>query len=249
MSSAVITVMTANVGAGLATDRKIEAAVRTAQPDIVAFEELPRAQAQRLRAALGDLYPATAFFADGHEGRGIISRHPILTARVLDIATGRPDCLAEIAVDGTELTVIVAHPRPQRMTRAGLLFDFPSRRQFLRLAQITRKAAPAVMMGDFNMSPRHPGYMRIRALGLVDAWMERGVGRGLTFPTRLGYSRWSSARIARGKVPPVVRFDYIWCTPDITVEKAWIGPDAGSDHATVLARLSLPPAPPRPPSQ
>jgi len=247
MSSPAVTVMTANVGAGLAPDAGIEAALRAEMPDIVAFEELPRAQAHRLRATLEDLYPDTAFFADGHEGRGVMSRHPILSARSLEIATGRPDCIAVIDVSGVALTVVVAHPRPQRITRSGLLFDFPSRRQLLRLARMTREAAPAVMLGDLNMSPRHPGYLRIKALGLVDAFAAKGRGRGPTFPTRVGYGRWSGDRVARSKVPPVVRFDYIWCTPDISVDAAWIGPDAGSDHAPVLARLLLPPPPPSPP--
>ena len=248
-----VTVMTANVGAGLAPDAAILRAVRAGCPDIVAFQELPRAQARRLHRALEDDYPAAAFLADGNEGRGILSRFPIHRTETLEIASGRPDCRAEIDVAGVPLTVIVAHPRPQRITRSGLLFDFPSRRQFLRLARITQDASPAVMLGDLNMSPRHPGYLRIRALGLVDAYAERGAGRGLTFPTRVGYSRWASARIARRRIVPVVRFDYIWCTPDITVQDAWIGPDAGSDHAPVLARLVLPaaaaPDPPPPPAR
>jgi len=242
----VVTVMTANVGAGLAHDTDIEAALRAAGADIVGFEELPRAQARRLRGALADVYPEAAFFADGNEGRGVMSRYPLRSARILEIATGRPDVVAEIDVEGLVLTVIVAHPRPQRITRTGLLFDFPSRRQFLRLARLTREAAPAVMLGDFNMSPRHPGYLRIQAMGLVDTFAAKGKGLGLTFPTRVGFSRMPGDRLARSKVPPVVRFDYIWCTPDITVQAAWIGPDAGSDHAPVMARLTLPP-PARPP--
>jgi len=248
-SDTIVTVMTANVGAGLARDASILRAIHASRPGIVVFEELPRAQAHRLHRALDDAYPEAAFFADGNEGRGILSRYPIHEVEVLEIAIGRPDCRAEIMVDGVRLTVIVAHPRPQRITRSGLLFDFPSRRQFLRLARIARDAAPAVLLGDFNMSPRHPGYARIRDLGLVDAWAERGVGRGLTFPTRIGSVRGASEGLARRRVVPVVRFDYIWCTPDISVDAAWIGPDAGSDHAPVSARLRLPaPAgPPAPP--
>ena len=90
------------------------------------------------------------------------------------------------------------------------------------------------------MTPRHPGYRRLGRLGLRDAWVEGGKGRGLTFPTRIGYTRWSGEPLARRKVVPMVRFDYIWCTPEITVLEAWIGSDTGSDHAPVLARLRLP---------
>ena len=243
----VVTVMTANVGAGRASDVAIVRAVRASGADVVAFEELPRAQAIRLRRALHDRYPAVAMFGDGNEGRGVFSRFPMRAAWMVEIAAGRPDCVAEIEVGAQVLTVVVAHPRPQRLRRNGLLFDFPSLRQFLRLARITRDAAPAVMVGDLNMSPRHPGYRRIEALGLVDAFAVKGTGRGLTFPTRLGFAPRAGEPRALGRMLPVVRFDYIWCTPDITVLRAWIGPDAGSDHAPVLARLRLP-APPGPPA-
>jgi endonuclease/exonuclease/phosphatase (EEP) superfamily protein YafD len=158
----------------------------------------------------------------------------------MEIAAGRPDCVATIDIDGIEVTIVVAHPRPQRVTRTGLLFAFSSLRQMLHLGRYTIEAPPAVLLGDFNMTPRHPGYRRLRRLGLRDAWAERSEGRGLTFPTRIGYTRWSGKHLARQKVVPVVRFDYIWCTAEITILEAWIGPDTGSDHAPVLARVRLP---------
>jgi endonuclease/exonuclease/phosphatase (EEP) superfamily protein YafD len=77
-------------------------------------------------------------------------------------------------------------------------------------------------------------------LGLIDAFAAKGQGAGNTFPTRVGSVRAASERMARRKVPPIVRFDYIWNTPNIEVEAAWVGTDTGSDHAPVLARLRLP---------
>lgn len=232
--------MTANVAAGLAPDDAIEASVRAEDPDIVAFQELTQNQANRLREALADLYEHVAFIADGNEGRGVMSRFPIRSSRAIEFAAGRPDSITEVEIGGTMLTVVVAHPRPQRITRSGLVFGFSSLRQMIHLANHTREAAPAVMVGDLNMSPRHPGYRRLRQLGLQDAWFAAGRGLGLTFPTRVGNTRWSSGRLARRRVTPVVRFDYIWCTTDITVQAVWVGPDSGSDHAPVLARLSIP---------
>ena len=241
MGERVITVMTANVGAGLASVGEIEEAVRKADADIIAFEELPREQGKQLTATFADRYPASASFGDGHEGRGILSRYPLTSAHTVEIATGRPDVVALVDVDGLELTVVVAHPRPQKLSPGGLFFAFGSLRQMLRLGQNTVDSAPAVLLGDFNMTPRHPGYARLRDLGLVDAFGVAGKGLGLTFPTRVGVTKWSrNERIARSKIVPLVRFDYVWCTPDITVEAAWIGPDTGADHATVMARLRLP---------
>jgi endonuclease/exonuclease/phosphatase (EEP) superfamily protein YafD len=37
-----------------------------------------------------------------------------------------------------------------------------------------------------------------------------------------------------------MRFDHIWHTADLETVEAWVGPDAGSDHAPVLARIAVP---------
>lgn len=244
MPERLITVMTANVGAGLARFEEVAAAIREADADIVALQELPREQGERLAAACADRYAASASFGDGNEGRGILCRYPLVSAHTVEIATGRPDVVATVDVDGLELTLVVAHPRPQKLTPGGLFFAFGSLRQMLRLGRNTADSAPAVLLGDLNMTPRHPGYRRLRQLGLVDAFGAAGDGLGLTFPTRVGISKWSTnERVARSKVVPLVRFDYVWCTPDIAVEAAWVGPDTGSDHAPVLARLRLPEMP------
>lgn len=235
-----LTIMIANVAAGLAPAGRIAAAIRAAAPDIVALVELPRAEAEKLDSAFARHYPHTAFIADGNEGRGILSRYPIREYDVIEIAPGRPDLVAVVATPNGDLTVVVAHPRPQRVTRTGLLFAFSSLKQVLHLGQYAARSAPAVLLGDLNMSPRHPGYRRLERIGLRDAWVEASGGRGSTFPTRIGHTRFSGPVLAHRRVPPVVRFDYIWCTREIHVEDAWIGPDTGSDHATVLARLRLP---------
>jgi endonuclease/exonuclease/phosphatase (EEP) superfamily protein YafD len=102
-----------------------------------------------------------------------------------------------------------------------------------------------VLLGDFNMGPRHPGYARFERLGLVDAFAMAGTGRGLTFPIRmrLRQVRERPGRVTVVPTPPVKRFDYVWVTPDLDPEAAWIGPDTGSDHASVMARIRLLPSP------
>lgn len=235
-----IVVMTANLAAGLAPDKQVAAAIRRERPDIVAFQELPSDQAARLERLLARNYAHTSFIADGNEGRGILSTFPIAWAHEMEISEGRPDIVSLIDVDGQDLFLVVAHPRPQKVTMTGLFFSFGSKRQILRLGQITTHSPAGILLGDLNMSPRHPGYGRLTDLGLVDAFAVKGTGAGNTFPTRVS-SLWKrSERLARQKVPPVVRFDYIFCTPNIAVESAWVGTDTGSDHAPVLARLRLP---------
>jgi endonuclease/exonuclease/phosphatase family metal-dependent hydrolase len=237
-----IVVMTANLAAGLAPDDQVVAAIHRERPHIVAFQELVQAQAGRLQHALGRDYAYTGFIADGNEGRGILSSFPIAWAHPMEISEGRPDFVALIDVDGQDLFFVVAHPRPQKMTMSGLFFSFGSKRQILRLGRITTDSPTGILLGDLNMTPRHPGYARLRDLGLVDAYAAKGEGAGNTFPTRVSSLRKRSDRLARQKVPPLVRFDYIFCTPNIEVDSAWVGTDTGSDHAPVLAKLRLPAA-------
>jgi endonuclease/exonuclease/phosphatase family metal-dependent hydrolase len=235
-----IVVMTANLAAGLAPDDQVIASITRERPDVVAFQELTRSQAERLRERLDEAYPYAEFIADGNEGRGLLSTFPIAWAHEVEIAEGRPDIVALLDVEGRDVFFVVAHPRPQKMSRIGLSFSFGSMRQILRLGEMTSDYATGILVGDLNMSPRHAGYARLEKMGLVDTFAAKGRGSGNTFPTRVGSARGASERMARRKVPPLVRFDYVWVTPNVEVELAWVGTDTGSDHAPVLARLRLP---------
>lgn len=234
-----ITVMTINVGNGLAPDSQVLRALRESDADIIGIEELNHRQARVLEADLADAYPYSAFFGDSHEGRGLLSRFPLRSAELVHFIADRPDVVATIDTGPLLLTVIVGHPRPQIMRRGRVMFQTASLRQILGLARLAQQQPPAVLMGDFNMSPRHPGYSRFRKLGLTDAFAVAGSGRGSTFPLRLGVVGIGASRERRRKIPaiPVKRFDHIWYTPDLTADRAWIGPDAGSDHASVMARI------------
>lgn len=234
--------MTANVGNGFAADERVIAGLRASGAGLIGIQELNRRQAGAVGEALRDLYPHAVFFGDSYEGRGLLSRLPIVAAEFVELVPDRPDVLARIAAGPLELTVIVGHPRPQVMRRGRVRFEIGSMRHLLRLGRLAQQAAPAVLLGDFNMGPRHPGYARFERLGLVDAYAEAGSGRGLTFPVRMRVKALASdpERAPIVPTPPVKRFDYIWHTRELAAEDAWIGPDTGSDHATVMARLVLP---------
>lgn len=95
------------------------------------------------------------------------------------------------------------------------------------------------------MTPRHPAHFRFLRLGLHDAFGKVGLTRGATFPFRLGAVTAIGAPgqagypMSRMRLPPIVRYDYVWHTPEFESVGAWIGPDTGSDHLPVLARLRL----------
>lgn len=235
-------VMTANLGNDFAPDERVIEALRASDAEIVGLQELNRRQAEVVAEALEDIFPYTAFFGDSHEGRGVLSRFPIESAELVNFVADRPDVLALVDPGSVPLTVIVGHPRPQVMRRGRVQFERSSLRQLLQLGHLAQGRPPTLLLGDFNMSPRHPGYARLQKLGLVDAYAEAGAGTGRTFPIRMRVPRpggdREGARVVR--TPPVKRFDYIWHTPELETDAAWIGPDTGSDHASVMARIILP---------
>ncbi len=233
----VVSVATINLGNGLARDHRLIDALRAMQLDILALEELNRGQAGLLQRELADSYPHQFSFGDGYEGRGVLSRYPISHAEAIEISTGRPDSLVVIDIDGTPLTVLVGHPRPPKIRGRSVKLPFSSHRQVIRLADLAMAAAPAVLMGDFNMHPSSPVYGKLEQRGLVDAFAESGAGPQRTFPARMGNAR---RRHMRFRLRPVLRLDYIWHTPDIRSVATWVGEDVGSDHLPVVSRLAVP---------
>ncbi|HYI25820.1 MAG TPA: endonuclease/exonuclease/phosphatase family protein [Thermomicrobiales bacterium] len=237
-----LTVMTANLGNGLASDNQVIAALRESGADVIALQELNARQAHSILPANQDAYPHAAAFGDSYEGRGLLSRYPIATIHYVNLVPGRPDVVAQLDLGSSLLTVIIGHPRPQIIRRGRVRFAMGSLRQLVLLGSAAIASPPAILLGDFNLSPRHPGYARYLRLGLIDAFQVAGSGRGWTFPIRMKVRppRNNPQRIRLVTTLPVKRFDYIWTTPDIAIESSSIGPDTGSDHATVLATVLVP---------
>jgi vancomycin resistance protein VanJ len=236
----VLSVATMNVGNGMAPDGRLVKVIREMQPDILALEELNRQQADHLAGMLEDIWPHQFTFSDGYEGRGVFSRYPFRREEMLTIASGRPDGLVEVEIEGEVLTLLVGHPRPPKLRGASLEISFGSHRQLLRLADLAMEASPAVLLGDFNMRPDNAIYTRLRERGLVDAFEESGEGSDRTFPVRVAKAKPVRGRQVRVKTPPLFRLDYIWHTPDIRSVATWVGTDNGSDHLPVMSRLAIP---------
>jgi endonuclease/exonuclease/phosphatase (EEP) superfamily protein YafD len=92
-------------------------------------------------------------------------------------------------------------------------------------------SSPSLLVGDFNKTPFSLLYQRLRRHGLLDAFQEVGCGFGFTFPV--------FGRFLRLPLPPLVRIDYIWHTPDLRAIRCRTGPDGGSDHLPLRAELEL----------
>jgi endonuclease/exonuclease/phosphatase (EEP) superfamily protein YafD len=235
-----LTVMTYNVGNGLAPPDRLVAHLGASGADIIGLQELDVAQAVAIERGLSDLYPYLVRSGRGFAGRGLLSRFPLREHSLIDLVPGRPDLRAVIEVGSRALTVVVAHPPPPRLAWRGISFDRAIIAQIERLTEDAVAAAPALLVGDFNLTARHPMYARMTASGLIDAFRVAGTGRGLTFPVRPGRMNRINHGISWLPLPPVARIDYVWHTSDLTTEAAWVGVCAGSDHLPVLARVGLP---------
>lgn len=232
--------MTYNVGNGLARPDRLVGLIREAGTDLIGIQELAEPQA-RVLADVSDVYPYQVLVPAGFAGKGLLSRHPILRHEQLALYPDRPDLRATIDFGGIVLHVLVAHPPPPRFRGPRIGFDTDAIAQLERLRALALEYAPGLLMGDFNMTPRNPAYARYVDSGLVDAFAAAGAGRGWTLPRRVGQTARFRHGLHRVPLRPVARVDYIWCTPGVQPESAWVGDDAGSDHLPVLARLAVDP--------
>jgi vancomycin resistance protein VanJ len=230
-SSNAFTVLTYNVGNGLAEASRLASFVRESGADIVGLQEIDAHQVAALNEAAAEVYPYRILLGSGFAGRGLLSRYPILDEEWHEWSPGLLD------LSGRPTTVVVAHPPPPRLRKSGIVFDPGTVAQIDRLAEITTAAPSALLLGDFNMTSRHSSYAQLTMAGLVDAYLTAGAGHGSTFPLRPGRMRRFNHRMSWVPLPSFARVDFIWHTVDLSAVAAWVERGAGSDHRPVFARL------------
>lgn len=216
------TVLSWNIGNGLAAPDRLTAALRDSGADIIGLEEVSEAQAAALETGLADCYPWRALFGRGIPGKGLLSRFPVHDLEHLSFHPNRPDMHAHIERDGVRMHVIIVHPPPPAPQELNARAS-----QMEQLRRLVALPEPLLLMGDMNMVHWQQGYRDLLTAGLLDAFAEAGRGSSLTFPTR------------RGSLPlrPMLRLDYIFHSTELTALEAWVGADGGSDHLPLFARF------------
>lgn len=234
-----LTVMTYNVGAGLASPLRLVEVLRQSRADIIGLQELAPAQGAAIASLLSDLYPHQVLHPSGIPGKGIISRErfPLRETSLLELHPGRPDLQAIVNTPDGDLTVIVAHPPPPRFGRNRLLHAALANEQITSIAAVASGGHPAILLTDFNRIGWQAAYRQLRGAGLIDAFGTAGRGLGLTLPTRLSHLAYRGHPLGAVPLPPLLRVDYVWHTAHFRAIDSWIGSHAGSDHLPVLAEL------------
>lgn len=233
-----LTVMTYNVGAGLADPLRLIPMLRQCGAGIIGIQELAPAQGEAIAELLREDYPHQVLHPSGIPGKGIVSRYPIAESALLDTHPGRPDLQALIATPEGEVTVIVAHPPPPRLGRTRAISSALTNEQIDQITTAATAGHPAVLLTDFNRVGWQAAYRQLRDSGLIDAFGAAGRGPGFTLPTRLSHLAYRGHPLGGLPLPPLLRVDYIWHTAHFHTHHAWIGDHAGSDHLPVLAELA-----------
>jgi endonuclease/exonuclease/phosphatase (EEP) superfamily protein YafD len=232
-----LTVMTYNVGAGLASPTRLVDLLRRSGADVIGLQELAPEQGTALADHLRDEYPHQVLHPTGIPGKGLISRFPVHETELLELHPGRPDLQAVVEAPGGVLTVIVAHPPPPRFGRNRVHQTALTDQQIAEIAAVATRGHPAVLLTDFNRVGWQAAYRQLRNLGLIDAFGAAGQGMGFTLPTRFSHLAYRGHPLGEVALPPLLRVDYVWHTSHFRTMSSWIGGNAGSDHLPVLATL------------
>jgi endonuclease/exonuclease/phosphatase (EEP) superfamily protein YafD len=194
--------------------------------DLLVVQELTPAWAEALEAL--PEYPHRHLVERGDAyGIGVLSRWPLEGVEPVDLAgDGHPSLVGDVIVDGQRLRFYALHARwpmtPSLARSRNLALD--------RVATLVRTGpAPAVVVGDFNLSPDSPAFGRL--LG------QSGLRDALAGPP------WQPTWLT-GFWPLALRIDHILLSNGVCVEGSSVAESIGSDHRPVTARLRLPAAPP-----
>jgi endonuclease/exonuclease/phosphatase (EEP) superfamily protein YafD len=231
-----LTVMSSNLLGFNDQPEAVVAALRAAQADVVALQELNPAIAAAVASALREEYPYQWLDPrDGVEGSGVISRHPLRpTGESLPGPwVGTPHVM-ELDLDGHRVTFVRFH------AWAGVMNSAMREQQARRLSEFAAAhPGPLIVAGDLNATSTNVAY-GIVMHALHDSWPEAGWGFGHTFP---GADSFGSSRPLVGGVPApmwMVRIDYVFHSDDFAAVAARLGPHDGySDHRPVIVELAL----------
>jgi len=184
------------------------------------------------RTGFRSAFGRTIDYDGGRFGNAILSRWPILDARMLPLDGAPPAGDNGRHEPRGALRVVVAAPQG-RITVFNTHLDAfggdPWREQeadsLVKLVAHARENGEVVLVGgDFNSTPESAAQQTLRTAGLRDAWSVCGSGDGFTFP--------ASA--------PARRIDFLFLTGASSCTSARVPDTQVSDHRPLLVDVALP---------
>lgn len=221
-------------------DRKrIVALIHQEQPDIVGMQEVTPYDMAAFRKALATDYPYDVYFQPDEPGlvrnSALFSRYPIKSALGAQ-AQRDADIVAELTMHGKPLQVIVTHfvrsnflnyPRDNFKNFANYAFKLRRNEAETLMQHVAERKAPMLILCDCNMTRTNLTYDMLASV-MADSFAEAGWGFGNS--------------VMPGSIPlPLLRIDYMWHSPELSVRSIRVGPDVSSDHLPVIATFDLAP--------
>lgn len=213
----VFSVASANVNLHSRNTQALATWLAQEKPDVVVLLEVSPAYATGLRA-LGD-YPFQRIVAqDDPFGIAVLSRHQLQQIEVIEDAQGIAHIEAQLQWRGQSIGLIALHPMPP-------LSPHYHRIRNSKLSTLAKQSAasdrPTVLAGDLNATPWSSAFSGLGQLGL-----QRASGLTPTWPAAL-----------QGVIG--IPIDQVLVSRHWAVVTSEVGPNLGSDHLPVLARLAL----------
>ena len=229
-----VKVMTYNIHSGYNVDggqdfEAIAQVIERSGADIVGLQEVSRGRlmdgSADMTAWLSRRLGMQVLFLGTEEpiwGNALLSRYPILDSGESDLplegTTMRRGYLwAKIDLGEEQpLLVIVTHlhhiekDSQIRQVQVPVILDF------------WNNQSQTLLVGDLNAEPDSAEMVLIAKAGLIDSWLESGVGEG--------YSYYAT--------DPYKRIDYLWSSPDLEVIDIEVIQTPASDHLPVVGVFS-----------
>ena len=211
----VFSIASANVHFDNADPRALLGWVDAEQPDVLVVLEISPRYAAALAALRG--YPHRHVLpADSPFGIALFSRYPLDKVVATADADGLPHIEAQVAWQGRRIQLLAVHPMPPISAR------FHTERN-AKLARWARAAGhsrlPTLVAGDLNATPWSSAFNELDSLGL-----RRATGLAPTWPAAL-----------HGIIG--IPIDHVLASRHWRLVASGHGPDLGSDHRPVIARL------------
>ena len=217
------------------------AVIRSAEPDVVALQEVQRRHAAALAAALS-MTRRWAFkhwpVVDPAEGLAILSRAELRRTATFSLRRApfwdwrrRIGLGATVAIEGRDVGIADVHLSPHREVERR-------RREAARTLARTAHGPRPIIVGDLNDCPGAGAHTAFLAAGWIDAW-------SAVHGEEAGPTNWTAGdRIGR---PPTQRIDYVLAPPGSTVDACAVLADAAryddiaaiSDHLPLAATIRL----------
>lgn len=235
-----LTAVTLNIRAGLEVEAPALAAfLRDSGADVVALQEARKPSAAPRPDPVPELVRLLPEFQVARGGLRdelvILSRHPVLSTRVYELAGLSEALEARIDFRGRPLRVLDVHlmTGDPRGALRGQGFAFRRRLQLTAetrhlqtqalLDLLVGESVPTLLMGDFNTPPHSASHERLSRV-LVDGFGAAGLGFGYTYKSSL----------------PVWRIDYVWASTELGVARSEVLPERVSDHRAVRTVVHVP---------